>query len=640
MNLFLKSIFLFSMCFGFSQVVIAEENEHEIFEAVTQNNIEGVKKILLENRDAVVARNEFGETPLHKVRSVEVAQLLLEHGAKINAINARSRTPVYAVLKGEENIGLSSWFVDSKVKQDLANRIQVIKLFLAHGARANVTTTSYHLFDKEMLLFGKLVGTARNERDGLSVNDIETIKRLVEQLPSTSSSEETLQLLNIRIGEETNKVILLRRSGSENHIESSRIFTAVMFDDIEGAKKILERNKDAVNSRDKYGSTPLHYAFRVELDRLLLEHGAEVNSRDKKGRTPLHNTSTAKKARLLLEHGAEVNSRDKYGSTPLHYAFTAELVRVLLEHGAEVNSRDKKGQTPLHNTSTAKVARLLLEHGAEVNSRDVNGQTPLHYVSAAKKARVLLEHGAEVNSRDVKGQTPLHYVSAAKKARVLLEHGAEVNSRDVNGQTPLHNTSTAKVARVLLEHGAEVNSRDVKGQTPLHYVSAAKKARVLLEYGADKDAKDDNRETPLHKVRSVEVVQLLLEHGAKINTKNKAGYTPLYMIIKKLMGEVEYRIVDGSVMVIFLIQNGAKLNIETLNQEMDVILFAKRINKVELESGMLSLEYMETVRQLVKNEMSGNLSEDVLKALDARIAEKKQRGGGGSGGGNCPKSFE
>ena len=569
----------------------------------------------MENRDVVVARNEFGETPLHKVRSVEVAQLLLEHGAKINAIDARSRTPVYAVLKGEENIGLSSWFVDSKVKQDLANRVQVIKLFLAHGARANVTTTTSHLFgrDKEMLLFGKLVGTARNKRDGLSVNDIETIKRLVEQLPSTSSSEETLQLLNIRIGEETNKVILLRRSGSENHIESSRIFEAVTFDDIEGAKKILERNKDAVNSRDKYGSTPLHYAFRVELDRLLLEHGAEVNSRDKKGQTPLHNTLTAKKARLLLEHGAEVNSRD-------------------------VN-----GQTPLHNTLTAKVARVLLEHGAEVNSRNVKGQTPLHYVSygiaIAELARLLLEHGAEVNSRDVNGQTPLHNVSTAKKARLLLKHGAEVNSRDKYGSTPLHHTSTAKKARLLLEHGAEVNSRDVNGQTPLHNVSTAKKARLLLEHGADKDAKDNNRETPLHKVRSVEVAQLLLEHGAKINTKNKAGYTPLYMIIKKLMGEVEYRIVDGSVMVIFLIQNGAKLNIETLNQEMDVILFAKRINKVELESGMLSLEYMETVRQLVKKEVSDNLSEDVLKVLDARIAEKRQKDSAG-GGGNCPKSFE
>lgn len=78
---------------------------------------------------------------------------------------------------------------------------------------------------------------------------------------------------------------------------------------------------------------------RVEVARVLLEHGAKVNLEDKKGRTPLHRAAvngTVELMHVLLEHGANAGAEDGEGRSPLHLAVhyrSVEIVRVLLERG-------------------------------------------------------------------------------------------------------------------------------------------------------------------------------------------------------------------------------------------------------------------------------------------------------------------
>ena len=82
-------------------------------------------------------------------------------------------------------------------------------------------------------------------------------------------------------------------------------------DDPRIARFLIERGADpniSVSSDD--GSTPLHGASeggRIEVARVLLEHGANVEVKDKKGRTPLDVASEGQReeiVKLLLEHGA------------------------------------------------------------------------------------------------------------------------------------------------------------------------------------------------------------------------------------------------------------------------------------------------------------------------------------------------
>ena len=291
--------------------------------------------------------------------------------------------------------------------------------------------------------------------------------------------------------------------------------------------------------------TPLHSASlygRLDIVRLLLDHGATSNSKDKFGRTPLHlvakgeynlEQDRVRTAQLLLDRGADVNAQTKYGATPLHlasYLGRIDIARVLLDRGAIANSKGRKGRTALHCVAQGRhlfsandaihVAQLLLERGADANAPDDDKRTPLHLASYHGKvgiAQVLLDGGASVNSMGVAGQTPLHVVanrysrydeSKVLVAQLLLERGADVNMPDDTNQTPLHLASISegiKMVEVLLNAGANARARNAQDQSPFDVISrrpygsrddVVDIARLLLEHGADVDAQDKNHATP------------------------------------------------------------------------------------------------------------------------------------------------
>ena len=232
-----------------------------------------------------------------------------------------------------------------------------------------------------------------------------------------------------------------------------------------------------VHAQDKDRNTALHLAaFRgkLEITRMLLDHGANTNAKNENGDTPLHRVSLSRYypeevgvsiTRLLLGRGVDVHAIDKYENTALHCAaFRARpgITTVLLDHGANTNAKNKDGETPLHRVSQDKdsskhdgvsVTRLLLERGVDVHAMDKSGNTALHcaaFRAWSWVATVLLDYGADTNAKNWRGETLLHLVSRGEY--VIREHGVDIT-------------------QLLLKRGMDVNAKEKDEWTPLHWAT-------------------------------------------------------------------------------------------------------------------------------------------------------------------------
>ena len=207
-----------------------------------------------------------------------------------------------------------------------------------------------------------------------------------------------------------------------------------------------------------------------------------------------------------------------------------------------------------------------------------------------------------------------------------------------------------RIERIILEDKDAINARNKYGSTLLHEVTfkssslpgGSQLVVVLLNHGADVHARDNLGRTPLHLVGWGGVVEILLSYGADVNARNNKRETPLYTNIKHSINTSTVEIAVEEVST--LMENGGKVGTKLLGQKLDILSFGDQVSKGELEIYYTSsaeeiVKMLKQIRQLVKNETPSHLSEDILKALDARIAEKKREGSGGSGG-TCSKGFE
>ncbi|RYP12344.1 hypothetical protein DL765_007390 [Monosporascus sp. GIB2] len=193
-------------------------------------------------------------------------------------------------------------------------------------------------------------------------------------------------------------------------------FTPLLVASYFGLSSIIERLpkkvlKDVDVKDSTYGRSSISWAsgegygavvqrlLRGGTVRRLLGAGARINSKDKFGRTPLHWASENGHdtvVKLLLESGADTNVEDDMGRTPLHWASENghdTVVKLLLESGADTNVKDKFDCTPLYPTSEYghdtvasenghdTVVKLLLESGADMNVEDDDSWTSLDRAS-------------------------------------------------------------------------------------------------------------------------------------------------------------------------------------------------------------------------------------------------------------------
>ena len=342
--------------------------------------------------------------PLHfaaRVGCPQVAQILLECGANVHLQDNKGRVPLHLVSNTWWNafppsVGGTIGQIDSEDKQSV-----LTQLLLEHGAEVNALdddcATPLHFASSHgMLEIAQLLlhHGAKAKTENIQG---QTLLHAISQTKYFSCNNPDLTRLLLGLGLDVN---------AEDNDKATPLHFACSHGNFETALVLLDHSAN-VNAQNSDSHTPLHQASLgsgyhfgddPQITRLILERGADVNARDKYQATPLHLACSLSKldtVRALLDHGADARAQNVDGWTPLHqlslsviddydHAMVSLVVQLLVERGADVNAQDKDQETPLHIAcyrGDFDAALVLLDHGAELSSQNAYGQIPLHRVS-------------------------------------------------------------------------------------------------------------------------------------------------------------------------------------------------------------------------------------------------------------------
>ncbi|MGY8814606.1 MAG: ankyrin repeat domain-containing protein [Gammaproteobacteria bacterium] len=303
--------------------------------------------------------------------------------------------------------------------------------------------------------------------------------------------------------------LLLEYGADPNIMEVNRGQNALMWAVAEGYQQVAElliKQGADVNVRSNSGFTPLLFAARqahTDIVKILLDAGANVDD-------AMCKSGPAKRIRYEDLAGINKDNMDcESNLNALMIASIGgfeEVQRLLLEQGADPNGIDKAGRSVLHvgAGSPVGISKALLEYGANPNIQLKNsnlggrygarvtmgGATPLISAASVNNLDVvfaLLDAGADPFIATEQNTTVLMMaagaaaspadsftddavVAATNIVKRLVELGANVNEVGPFGWTALHAAAYQgrnDIIKILIENGANPNIIDIFGQTPL-----------------------------------------------------------------------------------------------------------------------------------------------------------------------------
>jgi ankyrin repeat protein len=342
----------------------------------------------------------------------EAVEALKRSGADVDARDALARNASYSRNASD----LASTPLHLAVRNGYRS---VVEVLLAHGAGVNATNglgmTPLHVASAEghRSLMTLLIdqGAEIDARDATG------------RTPLAWATERQQEAAAVWLIQQTASVTLADEAGvTPLHLAADK--------DLPGVVLRLLKQGAVLDAQDhRFQRTPLHWAVSSkagEALRVLLDHQPQLDLKDHQGFTPLLNavnSSFAIATELLAKAGADVNAVqvDEHGRRTPALMWTlnepsSRLLKALLSHGANPNIYDGTQRTALHYAVQGKQgtqqAELLLAHGADPNLPDGDGRTPLHHATSKGGAGepfvvLLLRHGADPNVQDAHGRTPL-----------------------------------------------------------------------------------------------------------------------------------------------------------------------------------------------------------------------------------------
>ncbi|KAF5307430.1 hypothetical protein FQR65_LT06944 [Abscondita terminalis] len=242
-------------------------------------------------------------------------------------------------------------------------------------------------------------------------------------------------------------IILFRNIENNEHNDICAIHQAVLINNLQTLKALVEEDKLSLSCTNSLGQTPLLTSIiESRSDAVILyliEAGSDVNSVDCYNRNSLY---LAIEHRLpheiiheLLEKGVDVNVQDLNGCTPMQHAvlYGTELLSMLLYYNADVTIESLQGFTALKNAirwyNFEAVEMLVSYHCQEDLSRIINNHLTskshwlgLQFILKLESAEIFKAIWAVVDSTHLSNTSPSFIIGYLNQCNFLKHEWVEL----------------------------------------------------------------------------------------------------------------------------------------------------------------------------------------------------------------------
>ncbi len=332
------------------------EGENAILNAAKSGAVEGVTALLQAGADVNSKDGYLFQTPLMWAAAsnqAEVARVLIEHGADLNAFSAE--LDLQGVLVDDGHGDLPDGGLTALHHAARENSLETAQVLVNMGANPNltdpqeITPLRVAVINANLDMARVLIEGGADVNDGSIVEliDIELSQFLIRRSETNhenqSSIEDIIQLM-LAHGLDIDSTPATpfpypgtRRIGGKGTIEQTALYNAAMAPNLEFMAMLLENgaNPNSLNSGGQF------FPLSSALDLIPLRDVLDSVK-------PLEELVPA--AELLLEHGAEINATALDGTTVLHHAAAMgrdEIVEYLIAKGADLSIRDHSNRTAL-----------------------------------------------------------------------------------------------------------------------------------------------------------------------------------------------------------------------------------------------------------------------------------------------------
>ncbi|KAJ3112978.1 hypothetical protein HDU96_003939 [Phlyctochytrium bullatum] len=555
---------------------LAHESGHNCLHIATNKQHIQIVRKLLEHGADIESLDPRGKTPLEialRGKYDDVAALLISHGARVDlSIPPFADTPLHLACAWNLQATVKALLDTGHVVVNATNSLrrtalhfaaeaasaELVEMLVNHGAKAyfadQAGDTALHVFARKV------------------ANPARTIRKLLdagEAFLSTAGlmGHTAFHLLCMYANDSDEVAEFFRKPGGYHSLKDNILNTPLLLLAKSGTDKpiigaaLVAAGADIMKRERGSLRTPLHWASakgHVGLLEVLLRAGADAFARDASGRLPCELSSSFWKAATEKAFSA--------GDTELTMWLNTFLVRL-----SNVNRSTAFVwvQSDVHQPGMMRLARYFTSFLSTYHMPqflDVLRSYADIYEAVNRKLdhilRLLLDAGVDANQCDncgnLQGLPPLIYairVGSPASIRMLLDYGADVELRGPEGCTALMTAvrwRNMEAVDLMLGKKANVAAKEstARGYTAMHFACLTGMPEMvtkLKESGADIDALDELGNTPLHLAIQAlpDMVKAFLDHGANPNAVGRNGLTPLHLAAGSLNTETFWTTIDA-----------------------------------------------------------------------------------------------